>query len=83
MEEARGLAVEHVRKRGLTVLPSSANMFMVDWKTKAPKAMRAAFRAQGVEIGRDWKAWPTMSRISVGSTAEMKAFCAALDKVWA
>jgi histidinol-phosphate aminotransferase len=82
MREARGLAVEHVKSRGLTVLPSDANMFMIDWKTKPAKEMQAAFRAQSVEIGRSWPIWPTVSRVTVGSAEEMKAFCMALDKVW-
>ena len=83
MEDARALAIEHVKRRGLTVLPTSANMFMVDWKTKPASEMQAAFRAQGVEIGRSWPVWPTVSRITVGSMDEMKTFCAALDRVWA
>jgi histidinol-phosphate aminotransferase len=57
-------------------------MFMVDWKTKSPKEMQAAFRAQDVEIGRSWPVYPTMSRITVGSMEDMKAYCEALDKVW-
>ncbi len=82
MEEARGLAIEHTKARGLTVLPTQANMFMVDWKTKSPKEMQAAFRTQDVEIGRSWPVYPTMSRITVGSMEDMKAYCMALDKVW-
>jgi histidinol-phosphate aminotransferase len=82
MEDARGLAIEHTKSRGLTVLPTQANMFMIDWKTRSPKDMQAAFRKQDVEIGRSWKVWPTMSRITVGSMEDMKAYCEALDKVW-
>jgi histidinol-phosphate aminotransferase len=83
MREARGLALDHVRKRGLTVMPTDANMFMIDWKTKPAKDMQTAFRTQSVEIGRSWPIWPTVSRVTVGSAAEMKAFCMALDKVTA
>ena len=83
MEDARALAIEHVKRRGFTVLPTSANMFMVDWKSKPGREVQAAFRAQGVEIGRSWTAYPTMSRITVGSMDEMKTFCAALDRVQA
>lgn len=82
MEAARGLALDHLKQRGLTVVPSHANMFMIDWKTKAAKDMQAAFRTQSVEIGRSWPIWPTVSRVTVGSMAEMKHFCEALDKVW-
>jgi histidinol-phosphate aminotransferase len=83
MQAARGLAIEHARSRGLTVIPTEANMFMIDWKTKAAKDVQAAFRTQSVEIGRSWPIWPTVSRVTVGSMAEMKAFSAALDKVLA
>ncbi|MGH6616950.1 pyridoxal phosphate-dependent aminotransferase [Sphingomonas sp.] len=82
MQAARGLALDHLKTRGLTVVPTNANMFMIDWKTKQAKDMQVAFRTQSVEIGRSWPIWPTVSRVTVGSTAEMKAFCMALDKVW-
>jgi histidinol-phosphate aminotransferase len=82
MREARGMAIEHLTKRGLTVAPTDANMFMVDWKTKPAGVMQAAFRTQSVEIGRSWPIWPTVSRVTVGSMSDMTAFCEALDKVW-
>ena len=81
-QQARGLAVEHLQRRGLKVLSTDANMFMIDWKTKPAKEMQTAFRAQSVEIGRSWPIWPTVSRVTVGSMSEMTAFCRALDKVW-
>jgi histidinol-phosphate aminotransferase len=82
MLEARGMTLEHLKKRGLTVLPTQANMLMIDWKTKPAKEMQAAFRTQSVEIGRSWPIWPNVSRVTVGSMDDMTAFCAALDKVW-
>ncbi|HSI18932.1 MAG TPA: pyridoxal phosphate-dependent aminotransferase [Sphingomonas sp.] len=83
MQAARGMTLDHLKKRGLTVLPTEANMFMIDWKTRPAKDMQVAFRTQSVEIGRSWPIWPTVSRVTVGSMAEMKDFCIALDKVWA
>jgi len=83
MQAARGMTLDHLKKRGLTVLPTEANMFMIDWKTRPAKDMQVAFRTQSVEIGRSWPIWPTVSRVTVGSMAEMKDFCVALDKVWA
>lgn len=82
MLEARGMTLEHLKKRGLAVAPTEANMFMIDWKTVPAAKMQQAFRTQSVEIGRSWPIWPTVSRITVGSMDDMKAFCEALDKVW-
>jgi histidinol-phosphate aminotransferase len=36
--------------------------------------IKAAFEARGVVIGRSWTIWPTMSRITIGSPAEMQRF---------
>ena len=83
MQEARAMTLEHLKKRKLLVVGnSSANMLMIDWKSKQANDMRVAFRAQSVEIGRNWPIWPTVSRVTVGSLDDMTAFCAALDKVW-
>ena len=82
MQEARAMTLEHLKKRGLTVIPTNANMFMVDWKTVPAAKMHAAFRTQSVEIGRSWPIWPNVSRITVGSMEDMTAFCAGLDQVW-
>jgi histidinol-phosphate aminotransferase len=83
MQEARGLALEHLKKRKVTVVGNTnANMFMIDWKTRAASEMKLAFRTQSVDIGRSWPIWPTVSRVTVGSMDDMTAFCRALDKVW-
>jgi histidinol-phosphate aminotransferase len=82
MQQARGMTLEHLKKRKLKVIGSDANMFMVDWKSRPAKDMQVAFRTQDVEIGRSWPIWPTVSRVTVGSMDDMTAFCAALDKVW-
>ena len=78
----RTMTEDFLKKRGLKVIgPSEANMLMVDWKTKTAKQMQAAFRAQGVEIARTFPAWPTVSRLTIGSKADMEGFFAAFDKV--
>jgi len=83
MQEARAMTLEHLKKRKLLVVGNtSANMLMIDWKSKQANDMRVAFRAQSVEIGRNWPIWPTVSRVTVGSMDDMTAFCTALDKVW-
>jgi histidinol-phosphate aminotransferase len=70
-----------VARRGYKVLPSRANMIMVDWGGTPAKDMRAALRNQGVEIGRSWAIWPGMSRITVSARGEMIALLNALDRV--
>jgi histidinol-phosphate aminotransferase len=82
MREARAMSIDHLKKRGLTVIPTNANMFMIDWKTVPASKMQAAFRTQDVEIGRSWPIWPNISRVTVGSMSDMEAFCAGLDKIW-
>jgi histidinol-phosphate aminotransferase len=82
MIAARDKSVNHLKAKGIKVIPGShANMFMVDWG-KPAKGMQDALLAQNVQIGRSWPVWPNVSRISVGSIAEMEAFNAALDKIW-
>jgi histidinol-phosphate aminotransferase len=81
MRQARAIAVAHVKQRKLAVIPSDANMFMIDWRTRPASDMQVAFRSQSIEIGRSWPIWPTVSRVTVGSMADMSAFCEALDVV--
>ena len=80
MIDAREATVAHLRARGLHTLPSDANMFMVDWQRPAA-AMKAAFAARQIDIGRSWKIWPTRSRITVGSASDMRSFCTAVDSI--
>jgi histidinol-phosphate aminotransferase len=84
MVAVREAAIARLRNRGLVVHPGSqANMFMVDWKTRQAKDVQAAILEQKVQIGRNWPIWPTVSRVSVGSAAEMAAFDSAVTKVLA
>lgn len=79
----RAMTVAYLTKRNLKVIgKSQANFIMVDWKTKTAKAMQAAFKTQGVQIaGPRWPVWPTVSRVSIGSKADMEGFFNALNKV--
>jgi histidinol-phosphate aminotransferase len=82
MIAARQIAFDHLKKRGIRYIPSDANMFMMDWGTgKVPAEMMAKMLANGVQIGRNWDIWPTVSRVTVGSAEEMQKFNIALDKV--
>ncbi|WP_323989654.1 pyridoxal phosphate-dependent aminotransferase [Nguyenibacter sp. L1] len=80
MIAAREETFAFLKKRGVSFIPSQANMFMIDWK-KPAAPIRQAFAAQNIDIGRSWTLWPNCSRITVGSAADMKAFCGALDKI--
>ena len=50
MREARAMTIAHLEKKNLKVLPTNANMFMIDWQTKPAPLMQAAYRKQDVEI---------------------------------
>lgn len=81
MELNLAFVTAEVKRRGFQILPSRANMFMIDWGGKDAKVMRKAFRKQGVEIGRSWAIWPGRSRVTVSSRGEMLTFLKALDRV--
>jgi len=82
MNANRDKAIAFLTRKKIKVIPGShANMFMIDWG-KPAKPMADALLAENVQIGRSWPIWPNVSRVSVGSAAEMDAFCAAIDKVW-
>jgi len=82
LAEVRGMTVDFLKKQNLRlILPTETNMLMVDWKTKTAHEMQTAFRAQDVEISRTFPAWPTVSRITIGSKADMEGFFAAFKKV--
>ena len=82
MTAVRAQPLAHLQQRGIAYLPSDANMFMVDWRRPASE-MKAAFASEKIDIGRSWPIWPTRSRITVGSAADMRSFCAAVDRITA
>lgn len=81
MEANLAFVSHEVARRGYKVLPSRANMIMVDWGGPPARDMREALRKQGVEIGRSWAIWPGLSRITVSARGEMIALLNALDRV--
>ncbi|WP_374409838.1 aminotransferase class I/II-fold pyridoxal phosphate-dependent enzyme [Novosphingobium colocasiae] len=84
MIAARDATSAHLARRGLTAMAGSeANMLMVGWAGRDPKAVVAALAGQGVQIGRSWTALPAMSRVTIGSEAEMATFCGAVDRMLA
>ena len=82
LNDVRGMTVDFLKKQNLRlILPTETNMLMVDWKTKTAHEMQTAFLAQNVEISRTFPTWPTVSRITIGSKADMEGFFAACKKV--
>ncbi|WP_230292712.1 pyridoxal phosphate-dependent aminotransferase [Croceicoccus sp. Ery5] len=82
MIAVREETLAHLKSRGIPTVGSQANMFMADWGSiAAPAQMQEKFLSHGVQIGRSWDAWPTMSRITVGSAEDMQKFRLALDKI--
>jgi len=82
LNQVRGMTENFLKKQNLRlILPTETNMLMVDWKNKTAHEMQTAFRAQNVEISRTFPAWPTVSRITIGSKADMEGFFAAFKKV--
>ena len=67
-------------RQGYSYVPSQANFFMLDTKRPA-KEVIDAMADKNVFIGRIWPIWPTYSRITVGTQAEMDAFMSAFDAV--
>jgi histidinol-phosphate aminotransferase len=67
-------------RQGYSYVPSQSNCFMLDTKRPA-KEVIDAMAARNVYIGRIWPVWPTYSRITVGTQAEMEAFQDAFQAV--
>ncbi len=65
---------------GYSYVPSESNCFMLDTKRPA-KEVIDAMAARNVYIGRIWPIWPTYTRITVGTQAEMEAFQEAFHAV--
>jgi histidinol-phosphate aminotransferase len=71
---------EWLDKRGFAVLPSEANMLMVDVHRPGREVFQALI-AHKVAIGRTWRSMPNHVRISIGTREEMAKFRAAFGRV--
>jgi histidinol-phosphate aminotransferase len=69
-------------KNNISFVPSDSNCFMLDTKRPAGTYVKA-MQAEKVYVGRVWPAWPTYSRITVGTSEEMAKFKVATLKVLA
>src|SRR6267143_2027655 len=71
---------EWLDRQGYSYVPSESNCFMLDTKRSA-KEVIDAMAARNVFIGRIWPAWPTFTRITIGTQDEMEAFQSAFQAV--
>lgn len=78
--EIREETVEWLDKRGFTVLPSEANMIMIDVRRPGREVSQALLKEK-VAIGRTWPSMPKHVRVSIGTRDEMAKFRAAFGRV--
>ncbi len=78
--EVREETVEWLDKRGFAVLPSEANMIMIDVRRPGQEVF-AALLKEKVVIGRTWPSMPKHVRVSIGTREEMTKFRAAFARV--
>ena len=78
--DIRAEVFQWLDRNGYSYVPSQSNCFMLDTKRPA-KEVIDAMQHQNVFIGRIWPAWPTYTRITVGTRPEMEEFQVAFKKV--
>jgi histidinol-phosphate aminotransferase len=78
--DVREETFQWLESNGYSFVRSQSNCFMLDTKHPA-KQVIDAMAAQKLFIGRIWPAWPTYTRITVGTRPEMDQFQAAFKKV--
>ena len=78
--DIREETAEWLDKRGFAVLPSEANMIMVDVRRPGREVFSALLKEK-VAIGRTWPSMPNHVRISIGTRDEMAKFRAAFGRV--
>jgi histidinol-phosphate aminotransferase len=78
--DIREETVAWLGKRGFDVLPSEANMIMIDVKRPGREVFQALLK-QKVVIGRSWPSMPNHVRVSIGTRDEMAKFRTAFGHV--
>jgi histidinol-phosphate aminotransferase len=78
--DIREETVEWLEKKGFDVIPSEANMIMVDAHRPGRDVIPAMLREK-VAIGRTWPSLPNHVRVSIGTREEMAKFRAAFGRV--
>jgi histidinol-phosphate aminotransferase len=78
--DVRAETVEWLDRTGYAVLPSEANMLMIDVR-RPGKEVSEALLKEKVAIGRTWASLPNHVRVSIGTREEMAKFRAAFGRV--
>ena len=78
--EIRGETAEWLDKKGYAVMPSEANMLMIDVRRPGRQVFEAMLKEK-VAIGRTWASMPNHVRITIGTRDDMARFRAAFAKV--
>lgn len=69
-----------LKKKGFTYVPSQSNKFMLE-VGQPGNDFREKMAQHNVFVGRTWPAWPTWSRVTIGTAPEMEKFQRALMQV--
>ena len=78
--DIREETVAWLEKKGFDVIPSEANMIMVDARRPGREVFQAMLKEK-VAIGRTWPALPNHVRVSIGTREEMAKFRTAFGRV--
>jgi histidinol-phosphate/aromatic aminotransferase/cobyric acid decarboxylase-like protein len=73
----------YLDKHNFKYVPSVSNCIMIDVAPHSTDDVTAKLQADKVYIGRVWKSWPTMVRVTIGLQSEMDQFKQAFTKVMA
>ena len=78
--DVREETVDWLQKKGFDVIPSEANMIMIDAR-RPGREVFAAMLKEKVVIGRTWSAMPNHVRVTIGTREEMAKFRTAFGRV--
>lgn len=78
--DVREETVAWLEKKGFDVIPSEANMIMIDARRPGRQVFQAMMREK-VAIGRTWPSLPNHVRVTIGTREEMAKFRTAFGRV--
>jgi histidinol-phosphate aminotransferase len=78
--DTREETVAWLEKKGFDVIPSDANMIMIDTRRPGRQVFQALLQEK-VAIGRSWSALPNHVRVTIGTPEEMAKFRTAFGRV--